>query len=555
MKREYPVTPSSYSLYEEVGQGASAIVYRALCIPFNEIVAIKILDFEHGNLETIAREAQTLQLVDHRNIVKGYCSFAHDKTMWVVMEYMCGGSCHHILKAAYPDGFSEILIATLLREALKGLGYLHYNGHMHRDVKAGNILVDSHGNVKLGDFGVSASLFDGGDRVHNRHTFVGTPCWMAPEVMSQEEYGVKADIWSFGITALELAHGHAPFSKHPPYKVLVMTLQNPPPGLDYERDKKFSKYFREMVSMCLVKEPSKRPTAEKLLKHHFFKHAKPCEPIVRTLLEGLPTLGKRMESLKIKEANLLAEQKISDEKKEEMSQNEYKRGLSEWIFDVVRLKAEASMSHDDEDSSPEKDHESSSSMHCSQDIDDDAKKVEEHSDDTSEEHKAIDSPNNDSSDLHVKSTNQTGNSEDLDILETFLEHLARHFPPRLTEDDSSDTNLDAPHVEETLSENQHGVAVTNGDNKVDGHVLQQKGRFTVMTDNEDDDSKEAHNSSPPLPRSNSCVSLGSKGRFTVTPEDVHLEQARPPCMLQRSGSEELGKCQNVEELVDKVGVM
>ncbi|KAL5699816.1 non-specific serine/threonine protein kinase [Ranunculus cassubicifolius] len=262
MKREYPVTPSSYSLYEEVGQGASAIVYRALCIPFNEIVAIKILDFEHGNLETIAREAQTLQLVDHRNIVKGYCSFAHDKTMWVVMEYMCGGSCHHILKAAYPDGFSEILIATLLREALKGLGYLHYNGHMHRDVKAGNILVDSHGNVKLGDFGVSASLFDGGDRVHNRHTFVGTPCW--------------ADIWSFGITALELAHGHAPFSKHPPYK-----------------------YFREMVSMCLVKEPSKRPTAEKLLKHHFFKHAKPCEPIVRTLLEGLPTLGKRMESLKV----------------------------------------------------------------------------------------------------------------------------------------------------------------------------------------------------------------------------------------------------------------
>ncbi|BBG99263.1 Protein kinase superfamily protein [Prunus dulcis] len=284
----------------------NASVHRALCKPVDAIVAIKILDFERDNcdLNNISREAQTMILVDHPNVLKSHCSFVSDHNLWVVMPFMSGGSCLHILKAAYPDGFEEVVIATILREILKGLEYLHHHGHIHRDVKAGNILIDSRGAIKLGDFGVSACLFDSGDRQRMRNTFVGTPCWMAPEVMEQlHGYDFKADIWSFGITALELAHGHAPFSKYPPMKVLLMTLQNAPPGLDYERDRKFSKSFKQMIASCLVKDPSKRPSAKKLLKHSFFKQARSNDYIARTLLEGLPALGDRIKELKIQDAD------------------------------------------------------------------------------------------------------------------------------------------------------------------------------------------------------------------------------------------------------------
>ncbi|XP_044497077.1 serine/threonine-protein kinase BLUS1 isoform X5 [Mangifera indica] len=350
-RRKYPIGAEHYTLYEEVGNGVSAAVHRAVCIPFNEVVAIKILDFERNNsdLSTISREAQTMVLVDHPNVLKSHCSFVSDHNLWVVMPFMSGGSCLHILKAAYPDGFEEVVIATILREVLKGLEYLHHHGHIHRDVKAGNILMDARGGVKLGDFGVSACLFDSGDRQRMRNTFVGTPCWMAPEVMEQlHGYDFKADIWSFGITALELAHGHAPFSKYPPMKVLLMTLQNAPPSLDYERDRKFSKSFKQMIASCLVKDPSKRPSAKKLLKHSFFKQARSNDYIARTLLEGLPALGDRIKALKRKEEDMLAQKKMPDGQKEEISQNEYKRGISGWNFNLEDMKAQASLIQDED---------------------------------------------------------------------------------------------------------------------------------------------------------------------------------------------------------------
>ncbi|XP_019448439.1 PREDICTED: serine/threonine-protein kinase OSR1 isoform X2 [Lupinus angustifolius] len=351
-KKKYPIGAEHYVIYEEIGQGVSASVHRALCIPFHEVIAIKILDFERDNcdLNNVSREAQTMILVDHPNVLKSHCSFVSDHNLWVVMPFMSGGSCLHILKAAHPDGFEELVIATILREVLKGLEYLHHHGHIHRDVKAGNILIDSRGSIKLGDFGVSACLFDSGDRQRTRNTFVGTPCWMAPEVMEQlHGYNFKADIWSFGITALELAHGHAPFSKFPPMKVLLMTLQNAPPGLDYERDRKFSKSFKQMIASCLVKDPTKRPSASKLLKHPFFKQARSNDYIARTLLEGLPALGDRMEALKRKEEDMLAQKKMPDGKMEELSQNEYKRGISGWNFNLEDMKAQASLIQDFDD--------------------------------------------------------------------------------------------------------------------------------------------------------------------------------------------------------------
>ncbi|PPD96823.1 hypothetical protein GOBAR_DD06143 [Gossypium barbadense] len=351
-EKRFPVNAKDYKLYEEVGEGVSATVYRALCIPLNEIVAIKVLDLEKCNndLDGIRREVQTMSLIDHPNLLRAHCSFATGHNLWVVMPYMAGGSCLHIMKSAFPEGFEEPVIATLLREVLKALVYLHSHGHIHRDVKAGNILVDSNGAVKLADFGVSACMFDTGDRQRSRNTFVGTPCWMAPEVMQQlHGYDFKADIWSFGITALELAHGHAPFSKYPPMKVLLMTLQNAPPGLDYERDKRFSKSFKELVAACLVKDPKKRPTSEKLLKHHFFKHARSYDYLVRTILDGLAPLGERFRVLKTKEADLLVQNKALYEDKEQLSQQEYIKGISAWNFNLEDLKSQAALIQDDDD--------------------------------------------------------------------------------------------------------------------------------------------------------------------------------------------------------------
>ncbi|XP_021593479.1 serine/threonine-protein kinase BLUS1 isoform X3 [Manihot esculenta] len=348
-EKRYPVSAKDYKLYEEVGEGVSAIVNRALCIPLNEIVAIKVLDLERCNndLDGIRREVQTMSLINHPNLLRAHCSFTIGHNLWIVMPYMAGGSCLHIMESAYPEGFEELVIATLLRETLKALVYLHAHGQIHRDVKAGNILINSDGSVKLADFGVSACMFDTGDRQRSRNTFVGTPCWMAPEVMQQlHGYDFKADIWSFGITALELAHGHAPFSKYPPMKVLLMTLQNAPPGLDYERDKRFSKSFKEMVATCLVKDPKKRPTSEKLLKHQFFKHARSNEYLARAILDGLPPLGERFRLLKAKKADLLLQNKALYEDKEQLSQQEYIRGISAWNFNLEDLKSQAALIQD-----------------------------------------------------------------------------------------------------------------------------------------------------------------------------------------------------------------
>ncbi|PON52509.1 Serine/threonine protein kinase [Parasponia andersonii] len=348
-EKRFPLDAKDYKLYEEVGEGVSATVYRALCVPLNEIVAIKVLDLEKCNndLDGIRREVQTMSLINHPNVLRAHCSFTTGHSLWVVMPYMAGGSCLHIMKSLYPEGFEETVIATLLREVLKALVYLHAHGHIHRDVKAGNILIDSNGAVKLADFGVSACMFDTGDRQRSRNTFVGTPCWMAPEVMQQlHGYDFKADIWSFGITALELAHGHAPFSKYPPMKVLLMTLQNAPPGLDYERDKRFSKSFKELVGACLVKDPKKRPTSEKLLKHHFFKHARPTEYLSRTILDGLSPLGDRFRMLKEKEADLFERNKALYGDIEQLSQQEYIRGISAWNFNLEDLKNQAALDDD-----------------------------------------------------------------------------------------------------------------------------------------------------------------------------------------------------------------
>ncbi|XVF28660.1 hypothetical protein REPUB_Repub15cG0049400 [Reevesia pubescens] len=318
-KLQFPLDSDSYKIIDEIGVGVSAVVYKAECVPMDStVVAIKALDLDQSkaDFDNIRRETKIMSLLSHPNILNAHCSFTVDRRLWVVMPFMSGGSLQSIISSSFPDGLSEQCISIVLKETLNALSYLHNQGHLHRDIKAGNILMDSNGCVKLADFGVSASIYEpssgygSGSSTSSSPLMLtdvtGTPYWMAPEVIhSHTGYSFKADIWSFGITALELAHGRPPLSHLPPSKSLIMKITKRFSFSDYEnsskkgKSKKFSKAFKDMVASCLDQDPAKRPSAEKLLKHSFFKSCKGSEFLVKNVLHGLPSVEERFRVSKI----------------------------------------------------------------------------------------------------------------------------------------------------------------------------------------------------------------------------------------------------------------
>jgi len=243
-----------------------------------------LIDLEEveDEIEEVQKEISVLSQCDNERVIKYYGSYLNDAKLWIITEFCGGGSLLDILKFGV---LNEASIAVIMRELLIGLSYLHNEGKIHRDLKAANVLLSANGDVKLADLGVTGQLTAS---TVKRHTFVGTPFWMAPEVCKQKGYDVKADIWSVGITAIELAKGLPPHAEKNPMEVIFTISNSDPPELG----RNYSKNFKSFVKNCLMKNPIERSSAKELLKHPFIRKAKKVS-ILTELLERKNVLKKK----------------------------------------------------------------------------------------------------------------------------------------------------------------------------------------------------------------------------------------------------------------------
>lgn len=258
----------------KIGEGGAGEVFSATHTRTKEKVAIKKMKLKAQNLKTIINEIGMMKGCKHENIVQYIDSYLVADELWVVMEYMGGGCLTEVLDQYRELQLTEEQMANICHEVLKGLQYIHHFHRIHRDIKSDNILLGVNGRVKLADFGYAAQLTQARKM---RNSVVGTPYWMAPELIRGNHYSQKVDIWSLGIMTREMAEGEPPYLEFPPLRALfLLTTQGVPPIRDYH---KYSKDYHDFVGLCLEKDPEKRPDAADLLKHPFLKKACAAEDL------------------------------------------------------------------------------------------------------------------------------------------------------------------------------------------------------------------------------------------------------------------------------------
>ncbi|KAL8825268.1 MAG: hypothetical protein Q9191_004516 [Dirinaria sp. TL-2023a] len=267
-----------YKNLNKIGQGASGGVFTANEVGNNRCVAIKQMNLEQQpKKELIINEILVMKDSKHKNIVNFMDSFLRQGDLWVIMEYMEGGSLTDVVTF---NMMSEGQIAAVCRETLNGLQHLHSKGVIHRDIKSDNILLAMDGNIKLTDFGFCAQI---NESQNKRTTMVGTPYWMAPEVVTRKEYGRKVDIWSLGIMAIEMIDGEPPYLTESPLRALYLIATNGTPRIKDDHD--LSNVFRDFLNFALKVDPEKRASAHDLLKHEFMQMAEPLinlAPLVKS---------------------------------------------------------------------------------------------------------------------------------------------------------------------------------------------------------------------------------------------------------------------------------
>jgi len=266
---------------QKIGEGAAGEVYSAVYVKNNQKIAVKKMSINPDSTKLLVVEISIMRSSKHPNIVEYLESYIVKDELWVVMEFMGGGCLTEVLEQFDSMQLTEPQIAVVCKETLKALYYIHGMHRIHRDIKSDNILLGEMGEVKVADFGYAAQLTQ---TQQKRTTVVGTPYWMAPELIRGHQYGPKVDVWSLGIMVMEMVEGEPPYMEFPPLRALFLITTKGIPDLK-DSDKRSSE-MKDFLAKCLTKEADQRPDAKTLLGHAFLKKACPSAQLVAAVREA-----------------------------------------------------------------------------------------------------------------------------------------------------------------------------------------------------------------------------------------------------------------------------